>query len=431
MQKSTTLADFTILQKLGEGSFGQVFRVKRVSDQCEYAMKKVRINNLKQKERENALNEIRILASINDAHIIGYKEAFFDELSNQLCVIMEFAGGGDIQKQITACIKKQNQIEEKEIWKALAHMTLGLRVLHKSGILHRDLKSANVFKSIDGKYKIGDLNVSKVSHGALAKTQTGTPYYASPEVWRDQPYSSPSDIWSLGCVIYEMATLKPPFRAQDVQALFKKVSSGVYEKIPKSYSNSLSAMISQLLKVPAHLRPTCDQILCDPNVKPFVEQYCQEQGNNHHAELLQTILLPKNLKQLQAKLPKPTYETNKNEYDSIKQPPKSTRSASVNERKGSPIQTPQIPKKDVSKPLIPPGLRNNQLPINPPIRQSSLNRPSSSVKNLSPAPMRKSVEKQNRDTLKNKSPSTKRIYENENIDRSNIGQRRSYQNIKN
>lgn len=88
---------------------------------------------------------------------------------------MEFAAGGDISKLISTNVKRQSFIEEKEIWKALAHMTLGLRVLHKTGILHRDLKSANVFRSAEGVYKIGDLNVSKVSHGALAKTQTGTP----------------------------------------------------------------------------------------------------------------------------------------------------------------------------------------------------------------------------------------------------------------
>ena len=76
--------------------------------------------------------------------------------------------------------------------------------------MHRDLKSANIFKTADG-YKLGDLNVSKVVAGNLAYTQTGTPYYASPEVWRDEPYDSKSDIWSLGCIVFEMAMLRPPY----------------------------------------------------------------------------------------------------------------------------------------------------------------------------------------------------------------------------
>jgi NIMA (never in mitosis gene a)-related kinase 1/4/5 len=87
----------------------------------------------------------------------------------------------------------------------------GLKVLHKMKIFHRDLKPANIFLFKDGTAKLGDLNVSKVAEKGLLYTQTGTPYYASPEVWKDQAYDSKSDIWSLGCCLYEMTTLKPPF----------------------------------------------------------------------------------------------------------------------------------------------------------------------------------------------------------------------------
>ena len=91
-------------------------------------------------------------------------------------------------------------------------MVYGLRSLHDLGIIHRDLKTANVFISKNGLVKLGDMNVSKsADKNGLNYTQTGTPYYASPEVWRDEPYDFKSDIWSLGCVLYEMITLKPPF----------------------------------------------------------------------------------------------------------------------------------------------------------------------------------------------------------------------------
>ena len=75
--------------------------------------------------------------------------------------------------------------------------------------------------------KLGDLNVSKVVKKGLGYTQTGTPYYASPEVWQDRPYDIKSDVWSLGCVLYEMITLKPPFHAQDMAGLYKKVLKGI------------------------------------------------------------------------------------------------------------------------------------------------------------------------------------------------------------
>ena len=105
-------------------------------------------------------------------------------------------------------------------------------------IVHRDLKCANVFIS-EKIFKLGDLNVSKVAKRGLVYTQTGTPYYASPEVWRDEPYDMRSDIWSLGCVIYEMASLKPPFRAPDMQGLYRKVQKGTFDPIPKTYSKDL------------------------------------------------------------------------------------------------------------------------------------------------------------------------------------------------
>ena len=129
------------------------------------------------------------------------------------------------------------------------HITRGLKSLHDKKVLHRDLKGANVFITEDGVYKLGDLNVSKVVKSDFAKTQTGTPYYASPEVWKDQPYGIKSDMWSLGCVLYEMAAQKPPFTATDIQTLYKKIMSGSYSRIPSVYSYELARIISTLLKL--------------------------------------------------------------------------------------------------------------------------------------------------------------------------------------
>jgi len=123
-------------------------------------------------------------------------------------------------------------MKEDDVWKILIQMTKALKTLHEMNIFHRDLKSANVFLNKDGTVKLGDMNVSKVAKQGLLYTQTGTPYYASPEVWKDKPYDSKSDIWSMGCVIYESIALKPPFRAEDMEGLFKKVLKGVYPRLP-------------------------------------------------------------------------------------------------------------------------------------------------------------------------------------------------------
>ena len=149
-------------------------------------MKKVKLSTLNQKEKENALNEVRILASIKNPHIISYKDAFLDENATTLCIIMEYAAGGDTYQKIQQLQKTRQFMKEEDIWRIFYHMVKGLKALHQMKILHRDLKCANVFLSKDEKLvKLGDLNVSKVVKNSLAHTQTGTPYYASPEVWRD------------------------------------------------------------------------------------------------------------------------------------------------------------------------------------------------------------------------------------------------------
>lgn len=163
--------------------------------------------------------------------------------------------------------KARSHFEEDDIWRIFIQMTRGLKALHKLRILHRDMKSANVFLHKDANeggggftVKLGDLNVSKVAKGAagLLYTQTGTPYYASPEVWKDQPYDSKSDVWSLGCVLYEVIAQQPPFRAQDMDGLFKKVLKGIYPKIPTHYSEELNKMLKRLIEVNPNKRPNCD-----------------------------------------------------------------------------------------------------------------------------------------------------------------------------
>lgn len=115
-------------------------------------------------------------------------------------------------------------MNEKILWRYLQHIVLGLKELHDRKIVHRDIKGANILLNSKRTIaKVGDMNVSKVAKDRLLHTQTGTPYYASPEVWRDEPYDSKSDIWSLGCLIYELCALRPPFLGKDMEALYKKV----------------------------------------------------------------------------------------------------------------------------------------------------------------------------------------------------------------
>jgi len=228
-----------------------------------------------------------------------------------LSIIMEFSDQGDLFQLISKHSKLQQYIQEDTIWAIFIQVVRGLKALHEAQIFHRDLKSANIFLSKDGTAKLGDMNVSKVAKKGLLYTQTGTPYYASPEVWKDQPYDRKSDIWSLGCVIYEAITLKPPFRAEDMQGLYKRVLKGQYPKIPSIFSSELAQIVKLMIQVDPKQRPDCRQILSLPVVKSkcdrlFPESFLEEPGPPMN--LLSTIRVPKNLLYLTDRLPKPMYD---------------------------------------------------------------------------------------------------------------------------
>ena len=313
---------FKVLDKLGEGSYSTVLKVQRIADGNIYALKRVKFYKLSDKEKENALNEIRILASVKNKHVISYKEAFFDEKDSSLGIVMEYADKGDLFQLITERKKTKNYFTEQEVWRVYIQLLMGLKALHDFKILHRDIKSANVFLFQGGICKLGDLNVSKVARKGLGYTQTGTPYYASPEVWEEKPYDSKSDVWSLGCVIYEMITLRPPFQAKSMEELYKKVMRGIYPKInSKNYSEDLSDALKLMIQVEAGARPTCEELLKMPMISKRIEFFNEnkelesEDSNNSlnkKLELLKTIIVPNKLENLAKNLPKPNYNTEAN-----------------------------------------------------------------------------------------------------------------------
>jgi NIMA (never in mitosis gene a)-related kinase len=223
-------------------------------------------------------------------------------------------------------------------------MTRGLKSLHEMTILHRDLKCANVFCTADSVFKLGDLNVSKVTKKAMARTHTGTPYYTSPEVWKDRPYDLKCDIWSLACVIYEMAALKPPFRANNLKELYNKIQKGIFDRIPSFYSDDLQKMINICMKVNPTMRPTTQEILSHPTIlKNTVPSEMYNVEAKRQCNLLKTIAVPKNLKSLKEALPASNYEIETNFEKQVmgKKIESRLNSARSLERIGS-VETPKI-----------------------------------------------------------------------------------------
>ena len=256
------MSDFKIEKILGKGSFGNVYLVTRKKDKKIYAIKTVILEKLNKKEQENSVNEVRILASVNHPNVIGYKEAFWNDKESSLNIVMEYADDGDLHTKIQKMRKEGGIFKESLIWSYSIQMIEGLKALHDKKIMHRDLKSANIFLVKENhQCKLGDMNVSKVIKDKVLITQTGTPYYASPEVWNDKPYSYKSDLWSIGCVIYELCELHPPFNGKDLDELYINVCKGKVERINKIYSDDLWKMILMLLQVDVKKRVDCDSFL--------------------------------------------------------------------------------------------------------------------------------------------------------------------------
>ena len=319
MQKNSSIDNYEIIREIGKGSFSNVFLAIKKENHKEYALKKVNLSNMSAKEKENALKEVNFLAEIKDSNVIGYEESFYDEDMNILYLIMEYAPYGDLNKIITDNNKLKIYFSETELLNIYLQIASGLKAIHSKQIIHRDLKSANIFitQKNDLILKIGDFNVSKkIDYLNLKNTQTGTPYYASPEVWENKPYDFKSDIWSLGCLFYEIASLSTPFKGLNMKELFECIEKGIFAPLPKQYSNNITKIIKMCLRHDANLRPNINDI------KFFIENLKLEQhfkkifddhyldNNNNNTINVKNNFQNNNIKRPLSYMKKPTYFNN-------------------------------------------------------------------------------------------------------------------------
>lgn len=301
--QSGSLSHYTLLHELGKGSFSRVYLALHKPTASHFAIKIVEVSTMDKKSTQSALNEIRILCSVSHPSVIGYKEAFLDE-KNNLCVVMEFAKGGDVAKLISECQQKDEKLSESQIWSFFIQILQGLESLHNLKIMHRDIKPANLFLSEDRKaVKIGDLNVAKVAHNKLANTQVGTPYYLAPEIWKHENYSNKCDVFSLGCVMFELAALKVPFEANNIAELYGKVMSCKPERIPLEYSKELNDTIQLCLEKNPFKRPSASELLSNPLLSEKSGLIHMKINCRSSPQLMNTILVPKDISNLKSVLP--------------------------------------------------------------------------------------------------------------------------------
>ena len=262
-----SLSNYEVLKVLGKGAFGTVMKVKNRQNGLIYAMKRIQSFNTSEEEKKATLNEVRLLYSLNHPNIISYKEAFYDKPSNSLNIVLEYCGDGDLSQKVKMNKKYHKRIDENTIWDWIVQLIIGIYYLHFSKCIHRDLKTANIFLKKNGTIKIGDLGVSKFLKNTLAETFTGTPLYMAPEMLNNLPYDCKVDIWSLGCIVYELCALEPPFSGRNMEELFKNIKAGRYIPIPNIYSNDLRKIIALMLQTNPKQRISSEELLYNPIIK--------------------------------------------------------------------------------------------------------------------------------------------------------------------
>ena len=254
------IRDYIIKERLGIGSYGTVYKVKKKNTNKYYVIKQISLLGLCEQQINEYKSEASLLSSIKSDYVVKYYDSFVEK--NYLNIIMEYCDGGDLSQFIEEKKKSKHFLPEMQIWELFIKMILGLSSIHKKKILHRDLKTQNIFLTKSLEVKIGDLGVAKkLNHTNFAKTFIGTPYYLSPEICSEKPYNDKSDIWAIGCILYELCTYKHPFNAKSQGALILKILNNTPENINQYYSRDLQKMIDILLNKNYLQRPSCSDIL--------------------------------------------------------------------------------------------------------------------------------------------------------------------------
>ena len=256
--------DYTLIERIGVGSYGRIYKVRKEEDSKIYVLKEIPVNkNIDNEKLESVKTEAEILSSLSNKYIVKYYESF--QSGQNIYIVMEYCEKGDLCTYMSELQKNKKSnyfFSEDFIWKLFIQISIGLYYIHSKKILHRDIKTLNIFLTKDLNGKIGDLGVAKVLEGtAHAITFIGTPYYVSPEMCQNKPYNEKSDIWALGCILYELITFCHPFTASNQAALFIKILHGNYTPLPESTSQDLSNMVKFILQKNYKKRPSMKEII--------------------------------------------------------------------------------------------------------------------------------------------------------------------------